>query len=96
MWGLGAEARASEVTPQGEDWGWPHEDSLKGASATQLAGRESGKKSGPAEEARDLCIGVHEERGFLPCVPTEGRALPKQAPETGMNCGYQLKPQRRA
>ena len=42
-WGLGAEARASEVRSQGEDWGWLHEHSLKGASAPQLAGRESGK-----------------------------------------------------
>ena len=45
--GLGAEARASEVRSQGEDWGWLCEHSLKGASAPQLAGRESGKKSGP-------------------------------------------------
>ena len=35
----------------------------------QLAGRESGKKSGAAKEARDHCFGVHEETGF--------RALPK-------------------
>ena len=47
-WGLGAEARASEVRSQGEDWGWRREHSLKGASAPQLAGRESGKKSGRA------------------------------------------------
>ena len=46
--GLGAEARALEVRSQGEDWGWLHEHSLKGASAPHLAGRESGKKSGPA------------------------------------------------
>ena len=46
--GLGAEARASEVGSQGEDWGWRREHSLKGASAPQLARRESGKKSGPA------------------------------------------------
>ena len=39
-WGLGAEAPALEVRPQGEDWGWLHEHSLKGASAPQLAGRE--------------------------------------------------------
>ena len=50
--GLGAEARAS-VGSQGEDWGWLREHSLKGASAPQLAGRESGKKSGPVEEARE-------------------------------------------
>ena len=47
-WGLGAEARASEVRSQGEDWGWLREDSLKGASVPQLTGRESGENSGPA------------------------------------------------
>ena len=46
--GLGAEARASKVRSQGEDWGWRREHSLKGASAPQLAGRESGKKTGLA------------------------------------------------
>ena len=53
-----------EIRSQGEDWGWLHEDSLKRASVPQLAGRESGKKSGPAVEARDNCFRVHEERGF--------------------------------
>ena len=66
-----------EFRPQGEDWGWLCEHSLKGASAPQLARRESGKMSGPAREARDLCFEVHEERVFLPSVLTEGRALPK-------------------
>ena len=46
--GLGDEAPASVVRPQGEDWGWRREHSLKGASAPQLAGRESGRKSGTA------------------------------------------------
>ena len=46
--GLGAEAQASEVGSQGEDWGWLREHSLKGASEPQLAGRESRKKSGTA------------------------------------------------
>ena len=46
--GLGAEAPASEVRSQGEDWDWLREHSLKGDSAPQLAGRESGKKSGTA------------------------------------------------
>ena len=46
--GLGAEAWAPEVTPQGEDWGWLPEHSLKGASAPQLARRETRKKSGAA------------------------------------------------
>ena len=41
--GLGAEARALEVRPQGKDWGWLCEHSLKGASVPQLARRESGK-----------------------------------------------------
>ena len=85
--GLGAEARAS-VGSQGENWGWRREHSLKGASAPQLAGRESGKKSGAAEEARDHCFRVCEERGF--------RAPPKRAPETDMSHGYQCGPQRRA
>ena len=61
--GLGAEAWAS-VGSQGEDWGWRREHSLKGASAPRLAGRESGKRSGAAEEARDQCFRVRKERGF--------------------------------
>ena len=47
-WGIEAEARVSEVRSQGEDRGWLHEHSLKGVSASQLAGREYGKKLGPA------------------------------------------------
>ena len=47
-WGLGAEARTLEIRSQGEDWGWLREHSLKGASAPQLDGRESRKKSRPA------------------------------------------------
>ena len=82
--GLGAEARASEVRSQGEDWGWQREHSLKGASAPRLARRESGKKSGPAEEARDIfypfCCLVCEERGF--------RILLKGAPEMGRSYGH--------
>ena len=46
--GLGAEALASEVRCQGEGLGWLREHSLKGASVPQLAGMESGKKSGTA------------------------------------------------
>ena len=64
------------------------EHSLKGTSAPQLARRESGKKSGPAEEARDHCIRVCQERRF--------RTPPKQAPETGASCGYRRGHQRRA
>ena len=74
---LGAEAQALEVRPQGEDWGWLCEDSLKGAGAAQLAGREYGKNSGPSREARDHSLGVHEERGFLLRVPTHDRELRK-------------------
>ena len=48
-WGLAAKPLASsEVRFQGEDWGWLREHSLKDASAPQLGGRESGKKSGTA------------------------------------------------
>ena len=35
-----------------------------------------------------------EERGFLPSVPTEGRTLPKWAPEVGTRRSYQLGPPR--
>ena len=64
----------------------------EGVSAPQLAGRESGKRSGAAEEARDfflpLCFLVREERGF--------RAPPKRTPEKGASRGSQRGPQRRA
>ena len=56
-----------------------------------LAGRESGKKSAAAEEARDfflpLCFVAHKERGF--------RVPPKRTSETGVSRGYQCGPQRR-
>ena len=62
------------------------------ARASVLAGRESGKKSAAAEEARDfflpLCFALRKERGF--------RAPPKRTPETGASHGYQRGPQRRA
>ena len=60
----------------------------------QIARRESGGKSGPAGEATQHSFQVCEERGFLLRVPTEGRAPPKQAPETGTSHGYELRPQR--
>ena len=86
--GLGAEARASEVGSQGGDWGWLHENSLKGASVPQLAGRESGKRSGAAEEARGfffpLCFLVREERGF--------RAPLKGAPESAQAAAISTDP----
>ena len=90
--GLGAEAQASEVRSQGEDWSWRREHSLKGASAPRLARKESGKRCGAAERAGDffltLCFLVREERGF--------RAPPKRAPGTGASRGHQRGPQRRA
>ena len=84
-WGLGAEAGAL-VGSQGEDWGWRREHSLKRASAPQLAGRESRKKSGTTEEARNHGFRVREEREF--------RALPKRASGMGVSLGYQRGPQR--
>ena len=89
-WGLGAEACASEVGSQGENWGRLLEHSLKGVSAPRLARRESGKKSEAAEETKDfflpLCFLVHEERGLR--TPLKG------AEETGASRGYQRGPQR--
>ena len=62
----------------------------EGVSAPQLAGRESGKSSGAAEQARNfflpLCFLAREERGF--------RAPPKRDPKTGVSCSYQRGPQR--
>ena len=62
------------------------------APASVLAGRESGKKSAAAKEARDfflpLCFMACKERGF--------RAPPRRTPETGASRGYQHGPQRRA
>ena len=87
--GLGAEARASEVGSQGEDWRREH--SLKRASAPRLAWRESGKRSGAAKEAGDFFLPLYflvRERGF--------RAPLKGAPETGASRGYQRGHQRRA
>ena len=46
--GLGAEAPASEVRSQGEDWGWLREHSLQEASVPQLTRKDSGKNSGTA------------------------------------------------
>ena len=56
-WGLGAEARASEVRSQGEDWGWGREHSLKGASAPQLAGREFGKSLDMPNRQETIVLG---------------------------------------
>ena len=62
------------------------------ARASVLAGRESGKKSAAAKEARDfflpLCFAARRERGF--------RAPPKRTPETGVSRGHQRGPQRQA
>ena len=47
-WGLKVQGQASEIRFQGENWCWLRKHRLKGASAPQLARRESGKKSGTA------------------------------------------------
>ena len=77
-----------EGRSQGEVWGWLGEHSLKGASAPQLARRESRKNSGPASESRDHCFRVREERAF--------RAPPKRASEMGASRGFQRGHQRQA
>ena len=80
---VGAEAWASDFRSQGEDWGWLREHRLKGASAPQLARKESGKNSGPAEEARDHCFGVQGDSEH--CL---------NELEMGMSHGYQHRHQR--
>ena len=66
--GLGAEAPDSEVRPQGEDWGWLCEHSLKGASAPQLAMRESGKKSGTAKRQETIVSGCASREDSKHCL----------------------------
>ena len=81
-----------KVGSQGDDWGWLREHSLKGSSVPQVAGRDSRKRSGAAEETRDfflpLCFLVREDRGLT--------ALLKGPPEMGASHGYQCRHQRRA
>ena len=50
-------APALEVRPQGEEWCWLREDSLKELDCRAPQLRESGKKPGSAREARDHCRG---------------------------------------
>ena len=88
-WRLGAEqhsaAREACLLPRRGGRGLGAE-----APASVLAGREPGKKSAAAEEARDfflpLCFAARKERGF--------RVPPKRTPETGASRSYQRRPQR--
>ena len=58
-WGLGAEVRASVGRIAGRGLGLAARTQPEGVSAPQLAGRESGKRSGAAEQARDFfCLFV--------------------------------------
>ena len=68
-WGLGDEAWASEVGSQGEDWGWQREHILKGATAPQLAGRESGKNSGPTKRQETIVSGCVRRGDSFPVCP---------------------------
>ena len=61
-WGLGAEAWASEVRSQGEDWGWLHEHSLKRASAPQLA-RRSLRKRLELPKKQETIVSRYARRG---------------------------------
>ena len=65
-----------EVRPQGEDWGWLCEDSLKGASVPQLARMESRKVWNCQRGKRPLSRGALGE-GLPAAMPTDDRALPK-------------------
>ena len=81
-----ARRRAALTSPRGLSAQPPGRAGLGAeARASVLAGRESGKKSAAAEEARDfflpLCFMARKERGF--------RAPPKRAPEMGASRSYQ-------
>ena len=64
-WGLGAEARASEVRPQGEDWGWLREDSLRGLVCHSWG--SSGRSLGLPERQGTTVVGCARRGG-----PTTG------------------------
>ena len=75
-------AQALEVRPQGEEWCWLREDSLKELDCGALQLRESGKKPGSAREARDHCRGGAWGQGwayhmsFFLCALIGGRTPP--------------------
>ena len=89
-WGGCRELRLPLQADPRKRTGWLREHSLKGAGTPELVGREYGKRSGTAEEARDfflpLCFLALEERGF--------REPLKGAPDTGPSRGYQRGHQR--
>ena len=71
--GAGAEARASEVRSQGEDWGWLREHSLKGASAPRLAGRESGKSLELPKRQETIVSGCTRTGDSFPVCPQKAK-----------------------
>ena len=75
-WGLGAGAWASEVRPQGEDWGWLCEDSLRGLVCHSQPGGFPGTSLNLPKRQEIIVSGY--ARRFLPCLPTEGRTRPKR------------------
>ena len=46
-----------EVRPQGTDWGWLRDDSLKGSSAPQLVRRVSGKNLDLPKRQETIVLG---------------------------------------
>ena len=89
-WGLGAEAQASEVRPQGEDWGWLREHSLKGASAPQLARRSPGKRLELPKSQGTIvlgCVRRGDSEHHLNELQRQARATAISTDtETGMKC----------
>ena len=68
-WRLGAEARASEVRSQGEDWGWLCEQSLKRASTPQLLGGSLGKCLELPKKQKAIVLGYTRRGDSLPVCP---------------------------
>ena len=68
-WALGAVAWASVVRHQGEDWGWLHEDSWKGASTPQLAGKSQGKSLDLPKRQETIVSGCARRGDSFPVCP---------------------------
>ena len=93
--GLSVEARALEVRPWAEDWGWLHGDSLRGLGCGVPQPREYRKEPGPIREGAQEGMqgeGWVHHRNFFLCACSQVAQhcceplLPSQTPEARVDC----------
>ena len=95
-WGLGAEARASEVGSQGEDWGWLREHSLKGLVHHSYLGGSLGKgppEKGVLEEEKKKGSEKIFEEIIVENFPNMGKEIVNQVQEA-QRAPYRINPRR--